>query len=166
MDRTKSHLRKKESDVLKQLKDVENALPFPLSGFDPDNGSEFLNQHLLRHFSQRKQPVRFTRTSCATSSFKSLVHTRPKTRIMPQYGLAQGRGHHLIEGFKGPDSPFMTLRARDRNSLVDKWIGLSHVREALPVDDEIGGVAYSEEQRDRCCRAGPGVAVRKTTVLA
>jgi hypothetical protein len=53
---------KGETDVLKQLKDVEQALPFPLLGFDCDNGSEFLNHHLLRHFTNRKQPVQFTRS--------------------------------------------------------------------------------------------------------
>ncbi len=53
---------KGEAGVLQQLEDIENALPFPLLGFDSDNGSEFLNQHLLRHFSQRNQPVQFTRS--------------------------------------------------------------------------------------------------------
>jgi hypothetical protein len=53
---------KGETAVLEQLKDIEKALPFPLLGFDSDNGSEFLNHHLLRHFTQRKQPVRFTRS--------------------------------------------------------------------------------------------------------
>ncbi len=53
---------KGESGVLEQIKNVENYLPFPLLGFDSDNGSEFLNYHLLRHFTQRKQPVQFTRS--------------------------------------------------------------------------------------------------------
>ncbi|MRR08060.1 MAG: transposase [Deltaproteobacteria bacterium] len=53
---------KGESAVLDQLIDIEKALPFPLLGFDSDNGSEFLNYHLLRHFTHRKQPVRFTRS--------------------------------------------------------------------------------------------------------
>ena len=53
---------KGESDVLQQIKNVEQSLPFPLLGFDCDNGSEFLNYHLLRHFSQRKHPVQFTRS--------------------------------------------------------------------------------------------------------
>ena len=39
---------KGEEGVLKQIKDVESMLPFPLLGFDCDNGSEFLNYHLLR----------------------------------------------------------------------------------------------------------------------
>lgn len=53
---------KGEADVLEQTKDVENMLPFPLLGFDSDNGNEFLNWHLLRHFSERKKPVQFTRS--------------------------------------------------------------------------------------------------------
>jgi hypothetical protein len=43
-----------ERVVLEQIKDVEKSLPFPLLGFDSDNGSEFLNHHLLRHFTYRK----------------------------------------------------------------------------------------------------------------
>ena len=31
-------------------------------GFDCDNGSEFLNHHLVRHFLNRKRPVSFTRS--------------------------------------------------------------------------------------------------------
>jgi hypothetical protein len=53
---------KGEAGVLEQIKDVEQSLPFPLLGFDSDNGSEFLNHHLLRHFTQRKRPVHFTRS--------------------------------------------------------------------------------------------------------
>jgi hypothetical protein len=36
--------------VMTQIKAIQKALPFPLKGFDSDNGSEFLNHHLLRHF--------------------------------------------------------------------------------------------------------------------
>jgi hypothetical protein len=53
---------KGESGVLTQIKDIEKSLPFPLLGFDCDNGSEFLNHHLYRHFSQRKNPIHFTRS--------------------------------------------------------------------------------------------------------
>ncbi len=53
---------KGETGVLTQIKNIEKSLPFPLLGFDCDNGSEFLNHHLLRHFTQRKKPVKFTRS--------------------------------------------------------------------------------------------------------
>jgi hypothetical protein len=53
---------KGERGVLEQIKDVEQSLPFPLLGFDCDNGSEFLNYHLVRHFAERTKPVAFTRS--------------------------------------------------------------------------------------------------------
>ena len=53
---------KGEGYVLEQIVDVEHMLPFPLLGFDCDNGSEFLNYHLLRHFAERTRPVAFTRS--------------------------------------------------------------------------------------------------------
>jgi len=53
---------KGQTGVLEQIRHIEQSLPFPLLGFDSDNGSEFLNHHLLRHFSQRKKPIQFTRS--------------------------------------------------------------------------------------------------------
>lgn len=53
---------KGETGVLEQLRHIEQSLPFPLLGFDCDNGSEFLNHHLFRHFTERKKPVQFTRS--------------------------------------------------------------------------------------------------------
>ena len=53
---------KGESGVLEQIKNIEKALPFPILGFDCDNGGEFLNYHLLRLFTERKHPVQFTRS--------------------------------------------------------------------------------------------------------
>jgi hypothetical protein len=53
---------KGETEVLQQLKHIEKNLPFPILGFDCDNGREFLNYHLLRHFADRKSPVQFTRS--------------------------------------------------------------------------------------------------------
>jgi hypothetical protein len=48
--------------VRKQIKNIEKNLPFPILGFDCDNGSEFLNHHLVRYFTKRKKPVQFTRS--------------------------------------------------------------------------------------------------------
>ena len=36
--------------MLAQIQDIEANLPFTLQGFDCDNGSEFLNYHLVRYF--------------------------------------------------------------------------------------------------------------------
>jgi hypothetical protein len=48
--------------VIRQVKNIEAKLAFPLKGFDCDNGSEFLNHHLLRYFSDHKPKVKFTRS--------------------------------------------------------------------------------------------------------
>ena len=53
---------KGETGILQQIRHIEKSLPFPLLGFDSDNGGEFLNHHLLRHFTQRKEPIQFTRS--------------------------------------------------------------------------------------------------------
>lgn len=53
---------KGEAGVMAAIGSIEDALPFPILGFDCDNGSEFLNWHLYRHFSGRKQPIQFTRS--------------------------------------------------------------------------------------------------------
>ena len=38
--------------VRDQIEGVEASLPFDMQGFDCDNGSEFLNWHLLRYFTE------------------------------------------------------------------------------------------------------------------
>jgi hypothetical protein len=48
--------------VMTQIKAIQQALPFSIKGFDCDNGSEFLNWHLLRYFQNPLQPIQFTRS--------------------------------------------------------------------------------------------------------
>ena len=48
--------------VMTRIKAIQKALPFPIKGFDCDNGSEFLTWHLLRYFQSHKQPIKFTRS--------------------------------------------------------------------------------------------------------
>ncbi len=50
--------------VVEQIEDFEKRLPFPILGFDCDNGSEFLNWHLIRYFSDEEDNhrIQFTRS--------------------------------------------------------------------------------------------------------
>ena len=48
--------------VIEQIKNIQTKLPFELKGFDCDNGSEFLNYHLLRYFTEHKPKIKFTRS--------------------------------------------------------------------------------------------------------
>ncbi len=48
--------------VLAHIQDIEAKLPFTLKGFDCDNGSAFLNYHLLRYFTDHPDKISFTRS--------------------------------------------------------------------------------------------------------
>jgi hypothetical protein len=77
---------KGETAVLQQIEDIEESLPFPLLGFDSDNGSEFLNYHLLRHFTKRKLPVQFTRSRAYHKDDNSHVEQKNWTHVRQWLG--------------------------------------------------------------------------------
>jgi len=85
---------KGEQGVLEQIDNVENDLPFPILGFDSDNGNEFLNWHLFRHFTKRKQPVQFTRSRAYHKDDNSHIEQKNWTHIR------QWLGYHRFDNPK------------------------------------------------------------------
>jgi hypothetical protein len=77
---------KGESGVLEQIKHIEKTLPFPLLGFDCDNGSEFLNHHLFRHFTERKKPIQFTRSRAYHKDDNSHIEQKNWTHVRQWLG--------------------------------------------------------------------------------
>lgn len=78
---------KGESGVLTQIKDVEASLPFALLGFDSDNGGEFLNYHLLRHFTDnRKTPIQFTRSRAYKKDDNAHIEQKNYTHVRQKLG--------------------------------------------------------------------------------
>jgi hypothetical protein len=77
---------KGETGVLEQIKNIEKTLPFPLLGFDCDNGGEFLNYHLQRHFTERKQPVQFTRSRAYHKDDNAHIEQKNWTHIRQWLG--------------------------------------------------------------------------------
>jgi hypothetical protein len=77
---------KGETGVLEQIKNIEKTLPFPILGFDCDNGGEFLNYHLLRHFTERKQPVQFTRSRAYHKDDNAHIEQKNWTHIRQWLG--------------------------------------------------------------------------------
>jgi len=77
---------KGETDTLEQIKQIEKTLPFPLLGFDCDNGGEFLNYHLLRHFTKRKHPVDFTRSRAYHKDDNAHVEQKNWTHVRQWLG--------------------------------------------------------------------------------
>lgn len=88
---------KGESGVLEQIKDVENMLPFPLLGFDSDNGGEFLNYHLLRHFTNRKQPVGFTRSRAYHKDDNAHIEQKNWTHVRQWLGYQRLDNPKVVE---------------------------------------------------------------------
>ena len=75
--------------VLEQTKDVERSLPFPLLGFDFDNGGEWLNWHLIHFLQQRQKPVRVTRSRPYHKDDNA--HVEQKNWMWPRQLLGYGR---------------------------------------------------------------------------
>ena len=85
---------KGETGVLEQIKDVEAKLPFPLRGFDCDNGGEFINHHLIRHFGKKVKPVQFTRSRSYRKDDNAHVEQKNWTHVRQWFG------YHRLENQK------------------------------------------------------------------
>lgn len=72
--------------VLGQIELIEFRLPFPILGFDCDNGSEFLNHHLIRYLQKREKPVQFTRSRPYHKGDNAHVEQKNWTHVRQQFG--------------------------------------------------------------------------------
>ena len=77
---------KNYQDVIDQIKDIEQTLPFPIRGFDTDNGSEFLNHHLLRYLTDRTRPIQFTRSRAYKKDDNAHVEQKNWTHVRQWLG--------------------------------------------------------------------------------
>jgi len=77
---------KNYQDVIDQIKDIERSLPFPILGFDSDNGSEFLNYHLLRYLTARKRPIQFTRSRAYKKDDNAHIEQKNWTHVRQWLG--------------------------------------------------------------------------------
>ncbi len=73
--------------VLKRIQDIEQGLAFPILGFDCDNGSEFLNHHLVRYFTDRPTtPVLFSRSRPYRKNDNAFVEQKNWTHVRQLLG--------------------------------------------------------------------------------
>jgi len=82
--------------VIEQIHDIEHGLPFPILGFDSDNGSEFLNHHLLRYFRERTKPVQFTRSRPYHKDDNAHVEQKNWTHVRQLFGYYRIENKSLI----------------------------------------------------------------------
>lgn len=84
--------------VVTQIKNIEKMLPFSLKGFDCDNGSEFLNWHLLHYFTEnRKQSVQFTRSRPYKKNDNAHVEQKNWTHVRHLFGYDRFDDPRLVE---------------------------------------------------------------------
>jgi hypothetical protein len=116
---------KGSAGVIEAIADMEKKLPFALLGFDCDNGSEFLNHHLLAYFAQRPRPVGFTRSrpyhknDNAHVEQKNWTHARQllgyerlaQPELVEPINALYGQEWELLQNFF---SPSMKLKKKQR----------------------------------------------------
>ena len=87
------------TNILKQIHDIERSLPFDIKGFDCDNGSEFLNWHLLRYFTDtdmRSDWVEFTRSRPYRKDDNAHVEQKNCTHVRQWLGYYRFENPNMV----------------------------------------------------------------------
>ena len=83
--------------VVQEVRDIEQGLMFPIKGFDCDNGSEFLNHHLVSYFTDRpKNPVIFTRSRPYRKNDNAHVEQKNWTHVRQLLGYERFDRQELV----------------------------------------------------------------------
>lgn len=117
--------------VMTQIQAIQQALPFPVRGFDCDNGSEFLNWHLLRYFQNAAQPVKFTRSRPCHSNDNAHVEQKNWSCVRQLFGyerLADARMVTLMNDVYANEFSLLTnffyptLKLASKAREGSKWV--------------------------------------------
>lgn len=119
--------------VMKQIKLIQKALPFTVKGFDCDNGSEFLNWHLLRYFQSSKQPVQFTRSRPYHSNDNAHVEQKNWSCVRQLFGydrFADPKLVRLMNDLYANEFSLLinfnffypTLKLKSKSRVGSKWV--------------------------------------------
>lgn len=81
------------------IDDVEANLPFEIKGFDCDNGSEFLNYHIIRKFAERpeEKAIQFTRSRPYKKNDNAHVEQKNWTHVRQLFGYHRFDKENLVE---------------------------------------------------------------------
>lgn len=145
-----------ETAVLGQIRDVEARLPFELLGVDSDNGGEFINHHLVKHFAQRERPVGFTRSRAYRKNDNAHIEQKNYTQVRLWFGyerydnpevvplinaLCQGALNQLLNYF------LPTMKLEKKQQVGSKVV--RHYGEALtPLKRVLACPQVSAEKKD------------------
>lgn len=85
--------------VMQGIENIEENLPFEIKGFDCDNGSEFLNWHLIRYFTDRgsQKSVQFTRSRPYKKDDNAHVEQKNWTHVRQLFGYHRFDNPKIVE---------------------------------------------------------------------
>lgn len=108
---TRAVMGKGERGLVAALTDLCAALPFPVQGIDSDNGSEFINGHLLRFCAQRA--IHFTRGRPYKKDDNAHIEQKNWTQVRKVLGWERYDSPHALAAmnafYAGPWSTLMNL---------------------------------------------------------
>lgn len=83
--------------IVERLAQIEERLAFAMLGFDSDNGSEFINHHLVRHLHERPEPIYFTRSRPYRKNDNAHVEQKQWTHVRQLLGYDRLEDRRLVE---------------------------------------------------------------------
>jgi transposase InsO family protein len=92
---TRAVLGKGQSGIVQALTEISQALPFSLRGLDSDNGSEFINHHLVRFCQQRE--IQFTRSRPYKKDDNAHIEQKNWTHVRKLLGWDRYDSPHALE---------------------------------------------------------------------
>jgi hypothetical protein len=122
----KAVMGKGQSGILDALREIEGKLAFPLKGIDSDNGSEFINNHLLTFCHQRSagRAIQFTRSRPYKKDDNAHIEQKDWTHVRKLLGWdrydsaqaleATNRLYEELRIFQNLFQPSMKLRSKIR----------------------------------------------------
>jgi IS30 family transposase len=81
---TRAVMGKSQAFVQEALEDIKNKLPFPMRGIDSDNGSEFINHHLMAYC--KANGIEFTRSRPYKKDDNAHVEQKNWTHVRKLFG--------------------------------------------------------------------------------
>ena len=141
--------------VVEATREVEVALPFVIESFDCDNGSEFLNWHLVRYFQERPKQVGFTRSRPYHKNDNGHVEQKNWTHVRQLLGYQRLDDPEMLESINviyreiweplhNNFCPSAKLLSKDRHGAKLKR---RHDQPMTPCDRLLASAALSARQK-------------------
>lgn len=144
--------------VLNQISDIENRLPFDILGFDSDNGSEFLNWHLIRYFTNEQRPrhIQFTRSRPYHSDDNAHVEQKNWTHVRQLFGYERFSNQAVVElmndlyknEMSQMNNYFLPNTKLTEKQRVESKIIKKHDKPATPYQRLMKSEAVSEQKKN------------------